>query len=470
MLETRSPSFKLFLAGLIAVLLVIPLLMVYGLVSDRQAQARVAQDSIVQGTGGRQVVTGPMLVVPYETTQQVSETIDGQPVVRNRTVRQALYIHPQTQSLDTQLAPERKRFGIYENVVYGADLRGEALFEMPDDLDRFGIERDELLLDEAQLRFGVADMRGFRSPADVVAGGEAVTLEPGEGSGATGGSGFNGYVDWSEGEPLQVAYRYALNGSRAISFVPRGGQSEWTVSSTWQHPGFAGSFLPDEREVGDDGFSASWSVGNLALGQSIVSRADMGYAAIDDSIAAPPPVEVATEMREAGRIAPESPSLAATITLIDPADVYSQVDRAVKYGFLFIGFTFLAYLMFDIIGGARVATAEYLLTGVGLVLFFVLLLAFAEVIAFALAYVLASGAIIALLTAYSAAVLGTWRRAAFMGGLLAALYATLYILLSLEQFALIVGALLLFAALAGVMYATRGIDWSSAMRKEEVEM
>ena len=157
----------------------------------------------------------------------------------------------------------------------------------------------------------------------------------------------------------------------------------------------------------------------------------------------------------------------AQINLIQPVDLYSQVNRATKYGFLFIGFTFLALLMFDVIGGVRVSAVEYLLMGAALVLFFVLLLAFAEVIGFTLAYILASAAIAGLNTAYSAAVLGSWRRAAFIGALLVGLYAVLYILLSLEAFSLLIGSLLLFAALAGVMYATRSIDWGA--KREEAQ-
>ena len=150
----------------------------------------------------------------------------------------------------------------------------------------------------------------------------------------------------------------------------------------------------------------------------------------------------------------------ASINLIQPVDLYSRVNRATKYGFLFIGFTFLALLMFDVIGGVRVSAVEYLLMGAAIVLFFVLLLAFAEVIGFTPAYVVASAAIAGLNTAYSAAVLKSWRRACFIGGLLVALYAVLYILLSLEAFSLLIGSLLLFVALAGVMYGTRRVDWS----------
>jgi inner membrane protein len=152
---------------------------------------------------------------------------------------------------------------------------------------------------------------------------------------------------------------------------------------------------------------------------------------------------------------------AATVDLIQPVDLYSQVERATKYGFLFIGFTFAAFLMFDVIGGVRVSAVEYLLVGAGLVLFFVLLLAFAEVIGFTTAYLLASAAIIGLITAYSAAVLKSWKRASYIGGLLTGLYAVLYILLSLEAYSLLIGALMLFAALAGVMYATRNLDWGA---------
>jgi inner membrane protein len=135
---------------------------------------------------------------------------------------------------------------------------------------------------------------------------------------------------------------------------------------------------------------------------------------------------------------------------------------------LFIGFTFLAFFLFDIVGGATVAAAEYLLTGAALVLFFVLLLAFAEVIGFTAAYVLASAATVGLLTAYSAAVLKSWRRARFIAALLVGLYALLFVLLNLEAWSLLIGAVLLFAALAGVMYATRRVDWSAVGRSEPV--
>lgn len=246
-----------------------------------------------------------------------------------------------------------------------------------------------------------------------------------------------------------------------MAIVPRGGQTDINVTSPWMHPSFGGDFIPDEKTVDDTGFTANWSVTNLALGEALVRLDDLGPPVIREGDSNRYyPVDVASD-------GSSGTSKAASIRLIEPVDVYNQVDRSVKYGFLFIGFTFLAFLMFDLIGGARVAAAEYLLSGAGLVLFFVMLLAFAEVIGFALAYIAASAAVIGLLTAYSAAVLSSWKRAGFIGALLIGLYTLLYILLSLEAFSLIIGSVLLFVALAGVMYATRGIDWSSVSVRGE---
>ena len=210
------------------------------------------------------------------------------------------------------------------------------------------------------------------------------------------------------------------------------------VRSSWPNPSFGGDFLPNGRKVAADGFQASYRIGNLALGRSLVSTSAAGAA----PPATPSPTAAIGGLRGDG-------AQIAQIGLIQPVDLYSQVNRATKYGFLFIGFTFLALLMFDVVGGVRVSSVEYLLMGAGLVLFFVLLLAFAEIIGFTPAYIVAAAAIAGLNTAYSAAVLGSWRRAAFIGGLLVGLYAVLYILLSLEAYSLLIGSLLLFAALAG---------------------
>lgn len=456
MMRERSPGMKLVLAGLVAVVLILPLMMVYALVYDRQNESEQAQEQITRGWGGAQTVTGPVLVIPFTDEVVEAETVDGVTTQRRRQVRRELFVSPQQQDIATSLDPDRKGYAIYESVVYSGALEGTASFALTSELERLDIESADLLFDEAELRFGISDTRGLSDGASVIADGEELELSPGNGPLATGGSGFSAAVTgWAGEQPLDVRWNYGLRGTRSLSLVPRGGDTLWRVTSPWPHPSFTGGYLPEpsQTETGDDGFTAVYpGITNLALGQGLLSLSDYEAAA---------PAPAAVDPREVGASSAAQP---ATIGLVEPVDLYSQVDRAVKYGFLFIGFTFAALLMFDIVGGARVASAEYLLTGAGLILFFVMLLAFAEVIGFGLAYLVAAAAIIALLTAYSAAVLGTWKRAAFIGAMLAGLYAVLYVLLNEETYSLVIGSLLLFGALAGVMYATRNVDWSAVGR------
>ncbi len=466
MTRERSPGMKLLFAALVGVALIIPLIMVYGLVSDRQHQARIAQDSIAAGWAGSQIVSGPILVIPYTDERVTTEVVEGRKVTRTVKVRDELFLSPERQSVDTRIDPEVKKRAIYETVTYSAALSGKAQFVLPEDLKRYGIARDQLLLGEAQIRLGMSDPRGLQTDAKLSVGGKELTLEPGNGVAASGGSGVHSNFDWSSGEPLALQWSYTLRGNRTLSLVPRGKDTSWSVKSPWPHPSFTGSFLPspEDQKVSADGFEAKWSVSNLALGQAQLLKQDPGAPMIADESMGRVEIYASPDMA-----AGASQSLAATIRLVEPVDLYSRVDRAVKYGFLFIGFTFLTFLMFDVVGGARVAAAEYLLTGAGLVLFFVMLLAFAEMVGFALAYLLASGAIIGLLTSYSAAVLASWKRAQVVGALLVGLYALLYVLLNLEAWSLVIGSVLLFAALAGVMYATRKIDWSGVRPGREDE-
>lgn len=439
----RTPAAKFAWTCLIGLALAIPLFSVYLLVYDRQSQSDVARGSIAEGWGGPQTVAGPVLAIPF--LDQATETVTegGRQVTRSRDVWRELLLSPETADLETSLRPERRRRSIYEAVVYEAALKGKARFALPGDLARHGVRIDRLALDRAELRFGLSDARGlFGPPPTIRAGGRPLPLQPGKGPAETAGSGFYAPIDASAltSGPVAVDFDYMMRGNNSLTLAPQAGDTRWTVTSPWPHPSFQGGFLPAARQVGENGFSATYRVGNLALGRSLVDVGDPAKGGPD----------------EAG-----SDTHQARITLVQPVDLYSQVNRAVKYGFLFIGFTFLAFLMFDVIGGIAVSGVEYLLVGAGLVLFFVLLLAFAEVIGFTPAYLLASAAIIGQIGAYSAAVLKSWRRAIWIGGLLVGLYAVLYILLSLEAYALLIGSVMLFLALGAVMYVTRRVDWGA---------
>ena len=454
----RTPGFKLLLTILVGLALTIPLFSVYLLSWDRQSQAREARQSITAGWGGPQAMSGPVLVIPYRANATETVVENGKSVTRTNQVTRELTLAPEAIELSTEVKPDVRKRSIYEVVVYDAHASGKARFAFPPDLARTGVQPADMDLSRAELRFGLSDARGLGANPRVLVAGKPLRLQPGGGS--SGGRGFFAWIDASAlpTQRIAVDFAYDFRGNEALSLAPQAGDTRWTVRSSWQNPSFGGDFLPNARTVGTKGFDAAYRIGNLALGRSLVSTS--GAVAP----AAPTPQ---TRDAEYARPTDGDSAQTAQINLIQPVDLYSQVNRATKYGFLFIGFTFLALLMFDVIGGVRVSAVEYLLMGAALVLFFVLLLAFAEVIGFTLAYILASAAIAGLNTAYSAAVLGSWRRAAFIGALLVGLYAVLYILLSLEAFSLLIGSLLLFAALAGVMYATRSIDWTA--RREEAQ-
>jgi inner membrane protein len=458
--DERTPRFKLFIAIVVGLVLTVPLFSVWLLVYDRQSQQEEATNSITVGWGEPQSTGGPVLVIPYRTSATEAIVENGQSVTRTSQVVKELTLAPEAVQLSTNLRPDVRKRSIYEAVVYDAAVSGKARFVLPPDLARTGVDPAQMDLSRAELRFELSDPRGLGANPRVIVGGQALRLLPGGGSG--GGRGFFAWVDASglTSQPLAVYFAYEFRGNASLSLVPQAGDTRWTVKSSWPSPSFGGDFLPGARSVSEKGFEASYRIGNLALGRSLVSTGDPGASNTVEKV----------PVASAGYLTGTPPGgdavQVASISLIQPVDLYSQVNRAAKYGFLFIGFTFLALLMFDVIGGVAVSAVEYLLMGAALILFFVLLLAFAEVIGFTPAYVLAAAAIAGLNTAYSAAVLASWRRAAFIGGLLAGLYAVLYILLSLEAFSLLIGSLLLFAALAGVMYATRRIDWGARASPE----
>jgi inner membrane protein len=217
--------------------------------------------------------------------------------------------------------------------------------------------------------------------------------------------------------------------------VPVASDNHVTMSCIWPHPSFTGDFLPMSRNVSDEGFTAEWRVNALA---------SSARGAIED-----------------GRTLGGLQSLG--VRLIDPITPYPLTDRALKYGFLFIGITFAAFFLFEIIRRLRIHPIQYGFVGFAQALFFLLLLSLSEHIRFGLAYGIAMTATCLLLTIYIGAVLGAFTRGLGFGAMLVLLYGALFGLLQSEDHALMAGSVLLFGLLAAVMVLTRNIDWYALM-------
>ena len=452
----RSPGAKFLLVLLTGFLLAIPLFASWLLIYDRQTQSEQAEQSIVTGWGGEQVFAGPKIVLPYKAKVQESVEQDGKTVTRTNIVTRELFLSPEVMTFNSDIQTEVKSRSIYEVVIYNSNVTGSASFKLPEDFNRSGIDPADIDFARAEIRFGLSDARGLAADNKLSVAGQSLVLQPGKGLGETGNTGFFSWLDataLADGT-IDMKFDVKFRGTESLTMVPDAGQTNWTVTSKWPHPSFTGGFLPDNK-VTKDGFTAKYTISNLALGTSLTSSqpGQQIYPSSDD--------RGYNSYETGARAGPSS----VTVNFIQPVDLYDQVSRATKYGFLFIGFTFVAFLLFDLIGGVRISSVQYILVGVALVLFFILLLAFAEIIGFALAYVVASMATIGLITAYAASVLSSWRSASIIGGLLAALYGVIYILLSLEAYSLLIGSLLIFAALAGVMFVTRRLDWTRTLQK-----
>lgn len=427
---------KVLVIGTLMLLLAIPLLMVSGVIEERTANRAQATREVARAHAGEQTIVGPVLFVPYTETflRTVTErdTTREEQVVVNHTVLR-FPVHMNTRS---ELATETRWRGIFPVAVYtsGHQSTGHFVWRDPEPQEKGG----QIALGQPRLLMGVSDLRGLQSTPQLAVAGEALTVtsSPAEGNlplplAASLDAGL-----LKAGAEIAFTLDMELAGTGRIGWVPLAEETTVDLHSAWPHPSFGGQFLPRSRTVTDQGFQAQWRVPALS------TQAQKQF------------------MQKSER----QPVLENfSVALADPVDVYRLTDRAAKYAMMFIVLTFAAFFVLEMVRRWRIHPMQYLMIGTALVLFFLLLLSFAEQLGFVWAYLLASLGCIGLLTYYLRHVLHGWRPAMAMGSMLTALYGVLYGILLSEDNALMMGSLLLFGVLAGIMVATRKLDWYSVM-------
>ena len=298
---------------------------------------------------------------------------------------------------------------------------------------------DDLLWSEAVLAMGVSDLRGTTAEPTLTWGNATISFAPGTGSELLD-NGIHARVpmDPANLAPTAFSLDLVLNGSRSIALAPTGKTTTFEVASSWPHPSFSGAYLPAERTLRDDGFEASWTVSYLGRDYP------QAWTSADGCVSS------------LGRRIGDSQF---GVSLISPVDFYLKSERSVKHGALLIVLIVATIFVVEIVAPLRIHLVQYALVGFALCLFYLLLLSLSETLGFFAAYGLAAAMSTGLITVYLANALASRKRAAIIAGVLAAVYGYLYIILQLEAFALVSGALGLFVALAAVMYATRNVDW-----------
>lgn len=432
-----SALFRLTLIGVLVLVLLIPLAMIRGLVAERAARQGEAAAEIAGTWGGAQTLAGPVLAVPYR-----SRVLDEEKKVV-RTLTSYMLFLPDELLVSGRLRPEVRSRGLYDVVVYRADLAVQGRFPRPDPA-AFRIAPEDVLWDDAFVAVGVPDLRGVRDEVRLRWRGRTTAFEPGGTEAALWASGLRAPVPGIGalrlGETLPFAFELGIQGSGRLHVAPAGKRTHLVLHSTWPDPSFTGAFLPDRREIRPTGFQASWKVAYFGRGFPQQFRAS-----------------------EAENLAPPRDAFAASafgVDLVLPADAYQKTERSLKYGVLFLLLTFVTFFLVELFHPVSLHPVQYLLVGAALCLFYLLLLSVSEQLGFGPAYAVAAGATVALIGGYSLAILKTGGRAALLTAVLGVLYGYLYVLLQAEDYALLLGAVGLFVILGTVMYLTRRIDWS----------
>lgn len=420
--RTASASVKITVIGFMILMLMIPTLFIRGLISDREMSRSDAVHDVSAKWGMAQTLEGPIVTVPYlkwpKADKTIPENVDY------------VYLLPENLNIDGKLLPEVRSRGIFDVPLYTADLKVTGTFSKNG--SSIPIPANQMLWQDAKISLGVSDIRGLREQVKVKFDNADLTLKSGLSSRdilTSGvGSGLSGFGDK---ETHDFSFHLMLNGSENLEFVPTGKETKVQLSSSWQNPSFDGNFLPTERTLDKDGFKASWSVLDV----------NRNY----------PQVWFQEKY--------ETQSSKFGVSLFTPVDQYQQVTRSVKYAILFITLTFLSFFLVEVMNRFSIHPIQYLLVGFAMVLFYLLLLSLSEQIGFNLSYLIASVATVGMVSLYSGSVLRIKKLGNLIGLLLAVLYIFLYVLLQMEDFALILGSVGLFIILSAVMYLTRNIDW-----------
>jgi len=428
----RSPAFKFIVVLILILALSIPLLFVYALVYEREQYARKATSEVGQMWANAQTVSGPYLIVPFESDREVRR--NNQTEIK--TIRRLLAFLPEDLSINGEIDSDVRKRGIFEIPVYRSQLSLKGKFNPPD-WQRAAQSSDRILWSKAELVVLITDVRGIKRSATIDIAGSSRPFRASAGVNGTGANGIHVPIIETQAKAgFAFAFDLALNGSRSLSVVPAGGETDVELKSDWAHPSFNGQFLPETRNISDAGFDAKWLIPRLARGQG--------------------------QERVINQVRQLQSTQAFGVGLYQPVRFYSLAQRALKYALGFVAIAFLAVFVMEIQSRQRVHWIQYIFVGLALVIFYVLLIGTAEHVGFDLGYAGAALATSLLIAAYFGTVVRSVWRGAVLFALLATIYALLYLLLRLEDYALLVGSIAAFVLIGTVMFATRNVDWSRA--------
>ena len=425
-----SISIRLLTIGLLILLLLIPVSMVQELIKERHERQEEAIKEVSDKWGSAQTLLGLVLTVPYTTSSKVYNN-DGEMI---KWIESRAYAHflPDQLNIECEILPEMRYRGIYEVTVYRSKMKISGIFSPPS-FEDWKIPVEDILWEEAYVALGLSDLRGIQEEVTLHWGNNIYGFKPGIESDEVIQKGISTriLIPPSSNEPWDFSLDLSINGSTSLSMVPLGESTLVDLNSSWPSPSFNGAFLPDDRTIGQEGFHASWEVLNLnrSYPQSFRGTVQGIYES------------------------------AFGVNLWVPTDDYQQTMRAAKYAPLFISLTFLLFFFTQLLNGLRIHPVQYVIVGLAICIFYTLLIALSEHLSFGLSYLVSSVTIILMITLFAHSFSKKKKLTQVIGGILVLLYTFIYLIIQIEDYALLVGSLGLLFVLAIIMHLSRKINW-----------
>lgn len=419
-MKRESVALRIILIAAITIMLIIPLLMVQSLITDRQSYRQEAVNEISKSWASEQSIAGPII-----TVSKKEEKIDSKG--NKYFVIESDYFLPEKLKIDVNVVPEKRYKGIYEVMLYKSKIKMSGTLNLSKLKEKYADEK----FYESYLSFNISDLRGIQKDAELILDGEKYKLTPGL-KDKVFRNGFYTDIDLNtKNLPQNFEIELDLNGMENLDFVPLGKFTEVNMKSSWNNPSFAGAFLPTTRKITEDGFSAQWKVNyfNRSYPQEWESKTYDPF-----------------------------PS-AFGVKLLVPVDEYQKTMRTSKYGIMIIVLTFLSFFMIELFSKKVIHPIQYLLVGLALIIFYSILLAISEYILFQYSYLISSFLIIALIGFYVKSIYASKHISIIVAGMLMMFYGFMYVILQLQDYSLLIGSIALFIILAAIMFFTRKINW-----------
>lgn len=428
----RSTGFRLFIICVLILALNIPLGMVKGVMYNRADMFDTAMTDIASAWGGSQLIAAPVITVPAKYMKVSSVWNNQKKITEKVETEEEQYIHilPEMLNVATDLKPEIRHRGIFEVLVYQADIKISGNFEA---LKNVKIDNKyKLLWDKAFFSLGI-DPSSIRGEPKINFAGQNLELNPG--SGISNLDGVSAPINLTDQtKPLDFSINLHFNGSGKLSFAPIGKMNNFSVVSDWPHPTFVDNFRPDQPEISETGFKAGWKIPSIARDYPQVFAGNADILKLKNKV--------------------------ASVVLYETMPIYKKSLRLADYGIMFICLTFVMMFLFERRLKLKLHYVQYAVVGLAISLFFLTVISLSEYINFAFAYAIASLLVIAMISCYIYGALCNGKVAASGGLLMAFLYTVLYLMLSEADYALLIGTFILLVTISAIMWATRNINFS----------